>query len=267
MFDTKLGDGLPPQIAVFDTETDGVDLEDTRIITAFLGIMETATGLVTSRWSWVLQPERPIPAGASAVHGYSTERAMIEGVDRADGISDIARRLIELTRWMPVVIMNAMYDMTILDRELGRFGWASLVERNDSGDVTMPVIFDPMVFDRAIDKYRPGKRTLVDLCKVYGVPVETNAHDAEADCRMAGRVAIKLMGHSRLADMTPSEVHAKLIPTYRSNSLSLADYWKRGVHKLAEPMRSERLAAIEDVKSKAEHWPCIPRPKLRDPDF
>jgi DNA polymerase III subunit epsilon len=260
MSEPTLGQQLPPRIGVFDTETDGVDLEDTRIITAFIGVMDTATGAIIERHSWVLSPERDIPEVASNVHGYTTERARAEGMDREDGIIQIAEVLDRLGWLMPLVAMNAIYDFTILDRELARFGWGSPVGRDAEGKVTFPTVFDPMVFDRAIDKYRRGKRTLVDLCRVYGVPVETNAHDAEADCRMAGRVAITLLGHSRLQDLTMEQVHAKLIATHRSNSLSLADYWQKSLSRLAEPEKTQKKAAIDDVRAKAGLWPCLPRP-------
>ena len=264
--EVTLGEALPPFIGVWDTETDGVDVEDARIITAFIGVMSTATGEVVERYSWVLQPERPIPAVASDIHGYTTERAEREGRDRTGCIADIWSTLGEVGNRMPMVAMNAIYDFTILDRELSRLGIvdefdspAVAVERDATGAVVWPIIFDPMVFDRAVDKYRKGSRKLVDLCRVYGVPVEENAHDAEADCRMAGRVAIKLLGHSRLADLTMQQVHRKLIVTYRSNSLGLASYWEKGLHNLAEPLRSEKRAAIADVRAKADFWPCIPR--------
>jgi DNA polymerase-3 subunit epsilon len=163
---------------------------------------------------------------------------------------------------VPIVVMNAVFDFTLLDREMLRH-WPEmrpLVEPNDAGIITHPIVFDPMVFDRAIDKYRPGSRKLVDLAAVYGVPVETNAHDAEADCRMAGRVAIKLLGHSRLADMTLSEVHAKLIPTHRSNALGLAQFWEKGLSKLPMTERAERIQAIKEVRENAGLWPMRPRP-------
>lgn len=261
-----LGTALPARIGVFDTETDGIDLEDTRIITAFLGVMDTSTREVVERYSWVLQPERPIPKVASDVHGYSTERARAEGVDRHLGIMEIADKFIEIGEAMPIVAMNAIYDLTILDREVARIGLTDelgspweIVERDETGAITWPIVFDPMVFDRAIDKFRKGKRTLVDLCRVYGVPVEVNAHDAEADCRMAGRVAIVLLGHSRLLDLTMSEVHRKLIATHRTNSLSLADYWQKGLNRLSAEERAAKVEAIKEVRDRAGLWPCLPR--------
>ncbi|MDF2915871.1 MAG: exo [Microbacterium sp.] len=266
MSEPTLGEALPSRIGVFDTETDGVDLEDTRIITAFIGVMDTATGAVIERHEWVLQPERPIPTVASDIHGYTTERAEREGVGRRLGLLQIAEQLMRLGLNTPIVAMNAIYDFTILDRELGRVGLddefgspIELCERDETGAVIWPLVFDPMVFDRAIDKYRKGKRTLVDLCKVYGVPVEANAHDAEADCRMAGRVAIKLMGHSRLQDLTIEEVHRKLIATHRSNSLSLADYWQKTLNRLSGQERADKVAAIAEVRGRAGLWPCLPR--------
>lgn len=262
---------LPTHIGVFDTETDGVDLEDTRIITAFIGVMETATGQVILRHSWVLLPERDISTAASDIHGYTTARAQAEGMDRQQGIMEITDKLMEIADAMPIVAMNAIYDFTILDREIARLGLTDdfgsqweFIRRDDRGNVTYPTVFDPMVFDRAVDKYRKGTRKLVDLARVYGVPVEENAHDAEADCRMAGRVAIVLMGHSRLIGMSPQQIHAKLILTYRSNSVSLAEFWEKGLYKLAEPMKSEKIAAIADVRSKSNHWPCVPRPNTKE---
>lgn len=264
--DEPLPGGMPPYICVFDTETDGVDLEDTRIITTFIGVMDTATMQVIERHSWVLEPERDIPQVAADVHGYSTERARIEGQDRVGGIASIVDVLLELAQRMPVVAMNAIYDFTILDREARRVGLVDmfnspfeLCARDPEGRVVWPIVFDPMVFDRAIDKFRKGSRRLVDLARVYGVKVEENAHDAEADCRMAGGVAIKLLGHSRLQGLSMRQVHAKLILTQRSNNLGLADYWAKTLSSLDAESRAQRVEAIADVRAKAGLWPCVPR--------
>ena len=50
-----------------------------------------------------------------------------------------------------------------------------------------PVI-DPLVIDKAVDRYRKGKRTLEAAAAFYGVPLD-DAHDAGADAIAAGRVA------------------------------------------------------------------------------
>ena len=62
----------------------------------------------------------------------------------------------------------------------------------------MPVI-DPLVIDKAVDRYRKGKRTLEAAAERYGVNLD-DAHDAGADAIAAGRVA------QALARTFPDEV-------------------------------------------------------------
>jgi DNA polymerase-3 subunit epsilon len=282
MSSVKLGVALPAEIAVFDTETDGVDVETAHIVTAFIGVMSTATGEITERWSWFLNTGHEIPKGASDVHGITTARMQLEGTDPAMGVFEIIQRLdILARRGLAIVAMNASFDITLLDREQARHWPATRplfegrwmarpdvdspwteVERGAAGAVyrtLSPVVFDPMVFDKAISKRR-GKRKLVDLAEFYGVPVEANAHDAEADCRMVGRVAIKLLEHSRLADLTLSEVHALLIPTHRKNAHGLADYWADGKGGNPSWTREQRAEAVAEVRANAGLWPLRPRP-------
>lgn len=246
---------MPTRIAVFDTETTGVDHETARIITAFVGVMDVATEQITERWSWVIDPGVEIPKEASDVHGYTTERAQIEGVAPAGAIFEIIQRLDILDRQgLALVIMNAPFDLTILDREQQRH-WP------DIRPFTPRLVFDPMVLDGAFDKYRKGKRTLSDLVLVYGVPLEANAHDAEADCRMAGRVAIRLMGHSRIANLPLSEVHRKLVITKRNQAADLANFWEsKKLPHLPQSERAEMIARIENVRAVGGFWPMIPRP-------
>lgn len=283
----KIGMTFPEQIAVFDLETTSPDPLEARIVTAFVGIMDTASGEIVERWSWLVDPGVEIPTGASDIHGITTERARAEGMDAKAATFEISQRLeIIARRSIAIVIMNAVYDITVLDRETERHwpGMRPLVDGAwefdgkpwDGPDAepwavpgvrfrafTPPVIFDPMVFDRAIDKYRAGSRKLVDLAVHYGVPVETNAHDAEADCRMAGRVAIKLLGHARLADLSLSEVHDKLVPTKRAQAADLAHFWRtKKMRNLKTPAeREELLASIQNVEEVGGFWPLIPREK------
>lgn len=284
----KIGMAFPEQVAVLDTESTGVDPQEARIVTCFIGIMDTATGQVVERWSWLVDPGVEIPKGASDVHGITTERARAEGMDPKEAIFQIVQRIdIIHKRSLALVIMNASYDMTLIDREVDRHWpgmrppveghweyaleaheWKPIAEPDDrlKGDFrwvsdSSPVIFDPMVFDRAVDKYRKGTRKLVDLCRVYGVPVEENAHDAEADCRMAGRVAIKLLGHSRLQPLSLSEVHDKLVPTKRNQNADLLRFWREvKLPKITAPEeRKQLLESIESAKKTGHYWPLIPR--------
>jgi len=64
-----------PMVA-FDLETTGVDPETARIVTATIVRIHGAE--VTSR-EWLVNPGVDIPAGATAIHGVTTEHARASG--------------------------------------------------------------------------------------------------------------------------------------------------------------------------------------------
>ena len=167
-------------LGVFDLETTGVDVETARIVSATVGVLDGA-GACVERWDWLADPGVEIPAEASAVHGITTERARAEGRPAAEVVAEIVAVLSGLfDRGLAVTIYNAPYDLTILSCEAARYGLAPL-------SLPTPII-DPLVIDKALDRYRKGKRTLAAAALHYGV-VLTDAHDAGADAVAAGRVA------------------------------------------------------------------------------
>src|SRR5690606_31008051 len=104
-------------------------------------------------YDWLADPGVEIPAGATAVHGITTERARAEGLPARQVVAEIILCLETMfARGLAVTIYNAPYDLTLLHREALRHGIAPLVEPT-------PVI-DPLVLDKSVDKYRAGKRTL-----------------------------------------------------------------------------------------------------------
>jgi DNA polymerase-3 subunit epsilon len=166
-------------LGVFDLETTGIDTETSRIVSAYVGVVD-AEGQPKGV-SWLADPGVEIPAGASAVHGITTERAQSEGRPAVEVVAEIVAVLRALLdQGVPLVIYNAAYDLTLLNRECLRY------EIEPLSDPT-PVV-DPLVIDRAMDRYRKGKRTLEAAAEFYGVEL-MDAHDAEADAVAAGRVA------------------------------------------------------------------------------
>lgn len=82
------------------------------------------------------------------------------------------------------------YDLSILDAEIARhlgikdYG-LSIKNRAQ--------LFDPLVVDRAKDKYRKGKRKLEFMAAHYGVPFDPEkAHKADYDVEITARVAAKV---------------------------------------------------------------------------
>jgi DNA polymerase-3 subunit epsilon len=167
-------------LAVFDTETTGLDTRYSRIVTAFVGVID-ASGTVTDSSEWLTNPGVTIPEAATAVHGVTNERAQAEGREPSGVVSEIGATLAGyLARGIPVVAYNASYDFSILHHEMVRYGLEPLADPK-------PII-DPLVIDRAVDRYRRGKRTLQMATAHYEVAFD-GAHTADADAVAAGRVA------------------------------------------------------------------------------
>ncbi|KQR54609.1 DNA polymerase III subunit epsilon [Leifsonia sp. Leaf336] len=207
------------ELGVFDLETTGVDVESARIVTAHVGLLG-ADGEVKHGRYWLLDPQVDIPAEATAVHGISTELAREKGMDAGAGVEAIVdqlRRLFE--RAIPVVAYNAPYDFTLLDREARRHGIEPLVSPG-------PII-DPLVIDRAVDRFRPGKRTLTVTATHYGVELIA-AHDAGADAIAAGRLAQAMAReHGEVLSIAAAELHTKQIDWCREQAADFQEYMRR----------------------------------------
>ncbi|MFE1348180.1 3'-5' exonuclease [Streptomyces sp. NPDC058757] len=223
----------------FDLETTGVDVEADRIVTAT--VVQCGGGQPTIPANWLANPGVEIPEGAAAVHGITTKRARAEGKPAAEVVADVLAALGQvIASGIPVVAMNARYDLTLLDREAARYGLPPL----PAG----PVI-DPLVLDKAIDRYRRGKRTLTALCEHYEVPLGA-AHTSDADAIAACRVAWRLgTRHERLAAMTLAELHAAQVGWAAEQAASLQEY----------------LRKTDPAAYCPPQWPLIPRQQNGDP--
>lgn len=168
------------RLVAFDVETTGTDPEQARIVTATVALV--GGGLATEAFSTIVNPGIEIPDEATAVHGISTEQARLQGQEPKVALPAIvaALRPVHTARY-PLVIFNARYDLTVLDRELRRRGFPRL----DLGGVC---VIDPYVVDKHLDRYRRGSRKLDAICAHYGAKLE-EAHDATSDAVAAARVA------------------------------------------------------------------------------
>ncbi|GAA3933049.1 3'-5' exonuclease [Streptomyces gulbargensis] len=198
----------------FDLETTGTDPLEARIVTASV-VEVDGGGRITHRRDWLADPGIRIPAQASAIHGISTERATAEGRPVREVADELARTLTAYwEKGVPVVAYNASFDLTLLAAELRRHALPSLSER--LGGAGIGPVVDPYTIDRAVDRYRRGKRTLEAVCGEYGVVLES-AHDAAADALAAVRVAVAIAGrHAEVAALDPAELHARQITWYRA---------------------------------------------------
>jgi DNA polymerase-3 subunit epsilon len=206
----------------------------------------------------ILNPGIPIPEGAQAIHGISSERAEAEGLDPGNVIPVIAEIVEKAWAAGTVAIAtNASFDVTLLDRELRRHAGRGL-------DLSNALVVDPLLIDRACDTYRPGGRKLVDLAAHYEVKV-TDAHDALGDCMTAARVVW------RQVRMTATSGPGRNGRTRRMDYSPLRTLPLPDLHRWQADRYSEWAAGFEQyLREKAEprqpdavidrDWPWRPLP-------
>lgn len=214
--------GAGPYLAL-DFETTGVDTAKDRAVTA--AIVDIRPGHQPRTRTWLINPGIDIPAGASAIHGITTDMARADGVHPSGALDEISLEVeTALASGMPIVAMNAAFDLTLLDRELLRYKLGGLGERLGGYDALRPVL-DPFVLDREVDKYRKGKRTLSSLCQHYKVDIG-NAHDAASDalaaCRVLFRIAKQYPRSIGTADL--HELHDKQAAWHAERQTDFAAY-------------------------------------------
>ncbi|WP_374983857.1 3'-5' exonuclease [Streptomyces fradiae] len=232
-------------LAAFDTETTGVDVERDRIVSAALVVQDTEGGRPrTTRW--LVNPGVPVPPGATEVHGLTDEHLRHNGRWPAPVMDEMARLLAEQCAvGRPLVVMNAPFDLTLLDRELRRHRASTLARYLQNVPLC---VLDPRVLDRHLDRYRKGRRTLADLCAQYGVALE-GAHDAAADATAALEV-VRAVGRrfaERLEELSVAELHARQAVWHAAQARGLQEWFARnGSDEAVDPawpLRPEQSAA------------------------
>ncbi|GHH57402.1 exonuclease domain-containing protein [Lentzea cavernae] len=223
-------------MTAFDIESSGIDTSTARIVTASVVTIVGSTPRVRS-WLTDVGGEE-IPAEATAVHHITTEHARAHGIPAADAVRQIRDALIEaLYAGRPLVIYNAPFDLTMLDRECRRYG----IEPLGAARVPLRVI-DPLVIDRATS-YRKGSRKLVDVARHHGITLtEDEAHTSAGDCLATARVAWCL---------------AKRTPAGRMNIDQLQAYQREAHSRWAANLEAFKRGRGEDITI-PRHWPIVP---------
>lgn len=152
-----------------DTETTGVDTAVDRIVE--IGFSIWHQGEEVGHWGTLVNPQQPIPEGASNIHGIYDDDVKDKPIFR-DVIPDIMKYL----SLGVLVVYNAPFDVPIITAELAR---CQLPYPNG------PVI-DPMVWFRKYEKWNKGK-SLIAAAKRYGFS-HIGAHRAFEDAHMSMQV-------------------------------------------------------------------------------
>lgn len=224
-------------VVAFDVESTGVDVTRDRIVTACVVTINAETRQIAER-TWLLDPGIDIPAGATAIHGISTEHAREHGHPPRQAIGEIVNAL--RPAWeagWPVIGHNVGYDLGILDHELARHGLGSITSHGGPG-----MVVDTLALDRMLRPKWRGKRKLTDCVEAYSVRLD-GAHDARYDAVASARIAWRM---------------AEGFPTYVQRDLhELMDLQARAHRSWAEEFGAY-LRSVGKVDDINRHWPYTP---------
>jgi DNA polymerase-3 subunit epsilon len=224
-----------------DFETTGVDPETDRIVTG--AVVRRGGGQPTQRRTWLSDVDGvEIPAGATAVHGVTTAYAHEHGRPAAEVVEEVIASVTEaVAAGLPLVVMNAPFDLTMLDREARRHGVVPLTDR------CYPYVLDPRVLDKKVSRRR-GSRTLTDLAGHYVVPLH-GAHSADADAVAACAVVWKIANRYKwLASMPLPRLHAEQVKWAADQQAGLREYFAR------TPGKTHQAQGVR------LDWPLVPAP-------
>ena len=157
-----------------DTETTGLSAPKGDRIIEFAAIEAIDRQLTGRILHFHFDPQRPIGAGATRVHGFT------EGMLRGKPLfASIATELLEFVRGAEVIMHNAVFDSGFIDAELERAGLHSRL--SDVCKITCTM-------QKARTKY-PGESVGLDaLIERAHLGVVRGRHSALEDARLLSRV-------------------------------------------------------------------------------
>ncbi len=179
---------------VLDTETTGLDpAQGHRVVE--IGALELINHIPSGQiFHAYINPERPVPPEAEAVHGLGNAFLKDKPVFAA-----IAAEFLEFIADTALVIHNAGFDIGFLNAELGL--------------LNKPPILGEQVIDTltlARRKHPMGPNSLDALCKRYGIDnSKRSRHGAMLDSELLADVYLELIGGRQTVLILAAETTAR----------------------------------------------------------
>ena len=164
---------------VLDTETTGLDpREGDRLVE--IGCVELLNHIATGRtYHQYVNPERDMPTAAFEVHGLSAE--FLAGHPTFDAVADA---FLAFVGDLPLVILNASFDMGFINAELKRLGRPPLPMSQAVDTVKM-----------ARQRYPGAPASLDALCRRFEIDNSARTkHGALLDAELLAEVYLELRG-------------------------------------------------------------------------
>lgn len=163
-------------ICFFDLETTGTQIANDRIVE--IAILKVYPNGDEESRTWKVNPEMPIPAVTTAIHGISND-----DVKDAPTFKELAPKVMEMIKDCDLAGYNSMkFDIPLLAEEFLRVGQDIDMSKFRSVDVQN--IF-----------HKLEQRTLVAAYKFYCGKELVNAHSADADTRATYEVLMGQLDH------------------------------------------------------------------------
>ncbi len=164
---------------VLDTETTGLSPRDgDRIVE--IGCIELVNHVATGEtYHQYVNPERPMPEEALAIHGLSDEFLSGQPV-----MADVVDGFVEFIGDATLVIHNAEFDMRFINAELDRLGREELPMSRAVDTVRM-----------AREKFPGAPASLDALCRRFDIDNSARSlHGALLDAQLLAEVYLELIG-------------------------------------------------------------------------
>lgn len=163
---------------VLDTETTGLDARNERIVE--IGCLELINLMPTGRtYHQYINPEKPMPAEAQAIHGLGDEFLADKPV-----FAEIAEAFLEFIGDARLVIHNASFDMGFINAELKRLGHSGLPPSRALDTLAM-----------ARERYPGAQASLDALCRRFDIDnTQRTLHGALLDSELLAEVYLELSG-------------------------------------------------------------------------
>jgi DNA polymerase-3 subunit epsilon len=164
---------------VLDTETTGVAPEEGHRLIE-IGCVELINHVPTGRTLQIyLNPERSIPADATAIHGITDSFVRDKPV-----FSQIYHDFLEFIDESILIIHNAEFDLKFLNAELRKVGHPPLSAKR---------VVDTLMLARR--KFPGSPANLDALCRRFGIDNTGRVfHGALLDCELLAEVYLELLG-------------------------------------------------------------------------
>lgn len=233
------------RMCAFDLETTAPEPEEARVVSAAVALC--GGGLATETLALLADPGVEIPEEAAEIHGITTEIARRDGSPIAEVLVAVCASLATaIAAGYPLVIFNARYDLTVLDRELRRHGVPEGLDALSPNGAGAILVVDPLVIDKHLHRYRKGLRQLHAMCEHHGATLD-GAHDAGHDAIAAARLAYVLGLKGKIIRRVQNE-------TERQEMIALSGEWKRVRHDLRGLHAAQIAWAEEQALGLAEYF-------------